>query len=146
MQLDTEELGVLADMLNAEKMSRLEKQLSEEQERADYWQNRCQQAEMMSEAAMLQASFLKNYIHLSTEKITTFVKTLSKVEQVAFLRMFVECTMPEELRMQSLQLVNKAMPMPSVPEHPTPTIYNFNEKVNTVAPSSNINNYHAEES
>ena len=145
MQLDTEELGVLADMLNADKTSRLEKRLSEETERADYWQKRCQQAEMMSEA-LRQASFLRDYIPLSTEKIAFFVKSLNKAEQVALLRMFVECTLPEDLRVESLQLVDQAMALPSAQQQSTSTIYNFNDKVNMVAPSSNINNYHAEQS
>ena len=145
MQLDTEEFGVLANMLNADKTSRLEKRLSEETERADYWQKRCQQAEMMSEA-LRQASFLRDYIPLSTEKIAFFVQSLNKAEQVALLRMFVECTLPEDLRVESLQLVDQAMALPSAQQQSTSTIYNFNDKVNMVAPSSNINNYHAEQS
>ena len=146
MQLDTEEFGVLANMLNADKTSRLEKRLSEETERADYWQKRCQQAETMSEAALRQATFLRDYIHLSTEKIAFFVKSLNKVEQISFLRMFVECTLPEDLRVESLQLVDQAMAMPSAQQQSTSTIYNFNDKVNMVAPSGNINNYQAEQS
>ena len=114
MQLDTNELGALADMLSAQKVGQLESELAEQKNRADYWHDKCERLETKMKESEMKTIYLENYIMLSVERIKDYVATLKKVEQWAFLRSFVDWTLPEELRMQELPLLNKAMPLPEV--------------------------------
>lgn len=118
MQLDTNELGALADMLSAQKVGQLESELAEEKKRADYWHDRCEQLEARTRESEMKTMYLENYIMLSVERIKDYVATLNKMELWAFLRAFVDWSLPEELRMQELPLLNKAMPLPE----PTPVV------------------------
>ena len=112
MQLDTMELGVLAEMLNAQKVAQLEKDLAEQRKETDYWRSRCEQLDLLQTASTIENLVLKNYIMLSAGRIKQFVARLGKLEQWAFLRAFMQTTLPEELTAQEMPLLDKVMPMP----------------------------------
>jgi len=47
MNLDTNELGVLADMLSAQKITALQEKLETAEKDVDYWRERCEHAELL---------------------------------------------------------------------------------------------------
>ena len=47
MNLDTDELGVLADMLSAQKITALQEKLEAAEKDVDYWRERCERAELL---------------------------------------------------------------------------------------------------
>ena len=112
MELNTTELGVLAEMLNAQKVAQIEKELAEARKETDYWRGRCEQLELLQTASTIENLVLKNYIMLSAGRIKKFVERLGKMEQWAFLRAFMQTTLPEELSSQEMPLLDKVMPMP----------------------------------
>ncbi len=113
MQIDTKELGVLADMLNEQRITALERELAKANEETAFWRSRCEQLEQMQVASTVENLVLKNYIMLSAEKMKVFVARLGKMEQWAFLRTFVEWSLPDELEREERAMLNKVMPLPS---------------------------------
>ena len=113
MQLDTEEFGVLADMVSAQKITALKEEIEEARRDAAYWRRRCEEAETMKAATELEKMFLTNYIMLSAEKIKIFVSRLNSVDRWSFLRTFMQWTLPEELLAKELPLIDQVMPMPN---------------------------------
>ena len=144
MQLDTQELGVLAEMLAAQKMEQLEKELQRERDEKCYWKARCEKSEEVMAAVKLDNLFLRNYIVLSMEKVKQFVVKLTNVGSWSFLRTFMQDVLPDELQQQELPLVNQMMPMPD--EHGANTVTNnFNSPVGIVTTAGAVNPYERKE-
>ena len=139
MQLDTEEFGALAEMLSAQKISALKRELEAAREDAALWRSRYEAAETRWAAADIENLYLKNCFVLSLEKIKQFVEGLSTVERWAFLRSFVMWSMPEELKARELPMIEQVMPMPQPQQYTTNNYYEsgsncqvFNDKVEGV--------------
>ena len=125
MNLDTDELGVLADMLSAQKITALQEKLEAAEKDVDYWRERCERAELLHAATNLQNMYLTNYILLSAEKIKTFVSTLDGVAQWSFLRTFMQWSVPKEIEARELELINEVMPLPEGMKNVPTTFNNF---------------------
>ena len=140
MDIDPNEFRALTEMFSAQKTEILNERLAKAEKETEYWRRRCERAEMLSTATSLQNMYLKNYIMLSVEKIATFVKTLSSVEQYSFLRTFVTCSLPKELQAAETEMIDEIMPLPVAAPKVPPTVNNnfsagancqvFNDKVN----------------
>ena len=137
MQLNTVEFGELADMLSSQKIVALEQKVAEAREEAALWQHRYEMASALLAASELKSMLLTNYILLSADKIKKFVEGLNSVERWAFLRTFMQWSLPEELQARELPLIDKVMPMPQTDGRATTNNYYeagsgcqvFNDKV-----------------
>ena len=127
MQINTDELGKLSDMIYAQKMERMQREIDELREQSDYWERRCKCAEELQAASQMESIYLRSYIMLSIEKIRSFVARLTSVDRWAFLRTFMQVSLPDELRSSELPMLEEAMPMP---QHEKTSIHNhFNAPV-----------------
>ena len=114
MQIDTEELGKLSEMIYARQIQALQQDIADLRKQADYWQLRCKHAEELQTASQMESIYLKNYIMLSMEKIRSFVSHLTNVDRWAFLRSFMQVSLPDELMSMELPMLEEAMPLPSL--------------------------------
>lgn len=60
----------------------------------------------------LENSFLRNIIMLSGERIKEFMKRVKGIERWAFLRTFLEWTIPDRLRNEQMKLLDEVMALP----------------------------------
>lgn len=125
MQIDTEELGALAEMLSARRTEELEAALEEQRRQAEYWRARCEAAEQAAAEQAVHNVLLTNYIVLSIEKIRAFVAKLCKVEQWALLHTFMQWALPDELTARELPMLEEMMPMPDEGRPATNAYNNF---------------------
>ena len=120
MNIDTTELGALADMLGAQKLAAMQEKLDAAEKEKEYWKSRCERAEQLHTASAMENRFLKNYIMLSAEKIMEFVRTLKSIDHWALLRTFVQWSVPKELEAVERERIEEVMPLPlGVDEAPT---------------------------
>ena len=112
MEMNTQEFSVLADMLSTQRLAVMEAELAKQKEQTEFWRQRYEEAERRLAATDMKNMILTNYIVLSMEKIKSFVKGLYKMEQWAFLRAFIQWSLPEELMAQERGMVEQVMPMP----------------------------------
>jgi hypothetical protein len=86
--------------------------------------------------AEFRASYLREYIILSAEKISEFVKRLKNIDRWAFLRSFVMWVLPEELRSEEMRRIEEVMALPV--EESAGITNNFNGPVGQVVGHAEI--------
>ncbi len=121
MEISIEELTALTDSTTqlhlriAENESLLkEKSVELEAKDKDVERLEKEKADLLNHIRSLtiQNSMLRNILYLSVERIKEFMKHVPSFDRWAFLRTFVEWTLPEDGRQEQLALVDEAMSLP----------------------------------
>ena len=136
MEISIEELTALTDSTTqlhlriAENESLLkEKSVELEAKDKDVERLEKEKADLLNHIRSLtiQNSMLRNILYLSVERIKEFMKHVPSFDRWAFLRTFMQVSLPDELRSSELPMLEEAMPMP---QHEKTSIHNhFNAPV-----------------
>jgi capsid protein len=121
MDISIEELNALTENTSNLRLriAELESKVTQMQEQAQQKdvENQMLKAEnkQLKEQGMtldIENNYLRNMLHLSTERIIQFMKRVSSMDRWSLLRAFVEWTLPEKNRKEQLALVDEVMMLP----------------------------------
>lgn len=121
MDLSMEEFKMLADSTSGQRLriAELERSLNACTTQLELFKRENHELKDRMEAAEMENIYLRNYITLSVEKIKSFLKRLNSLDKVAFLKMFMEGTLPKEHYMEQLTTVNELISLPEGVKEPT---------------------------
>lgn len=99
-------------------------------------QQRVAELEQLQTAKTLECMVLKNYILLSAERIKKFFGQLEGIDRWAFLRTFLEWSLPDELRKEEMPRIDELL---ALPDRVGPTVVNntFAGDVGTAVTATN---------
>ena len=152
MEVSVEELKGINEMVSERdvRIARLESRCEEAEGRAAALACDCEAAEtelqllrarvaeleQLQTAKTLECMVLKNYILLSAERIKKFFGQLEGIDRWAFLRTFLEWSLPDELRKEEMPRIDELL---ALPDRVGPTVVNntFAGDVGTAVTATN---------
>ena len=134
MEITIEELNALTENTSAmriqiaeyeRRLGEKEKIIAEKDEEICQLKNDVKVMTEKQKNLNLENSFLRNFLLLSAERIKEFMKRVTGIDTWAFLRTFVEWSIPESARKEQMKLLDEVMALPTeqkpamVMENPT---------------------------
>ena len=131
MELNTQEFGVLAEMINAPQIESLEKELEKCKLENARLRERNLELESANENMRFENHWLKQYILLSVDRVRWFFSGIHNLELLSAIKAFVLGVLPENASAEQIAYASKMMELPmDEPEQP--------HVVNIQSPGNNI--------
>ena len=126
MEITIEEFQTMADdkSQQAIRIAMLEQQVKEQQEEIERLRDEVEYLRTNNTAERLANLWLRNYITLSVAKIKLYLGHLPSINELAFLKTFIEFVLPKEHHQEQLQLVDEVMTLPDKPKQLTGETHN----------------------